>query len=157
MTALTFYTDGSCDNKTGEGGIGVVKIEDKTPIPLISKGTYVQTTSARMEILAVVETLIYVYDLKLPERTPIIIYSDNQYVVNTWEKKWIDNWIIDSFQGRKNKDLWKEFIWLLRQTKVRLRMSWVKGHAGDPFNELADELAHKGRVGFESIIDDSYR
>ena len=88
-----------------------------------------------MELLAVIVAL---EALKSGEHE-IIIYSDSKYVVDAIQKGWLWNWEKKGFKNKKNPDLWKRFIPLSKKYKIKLK--WVKGHAGDPENERCDELA----------------
>lgn len=147
---ITIYTDGSADNRTGKktGGIGIVMMyKDKTGKVYTKThydGKYINTTSARMEILALITALKLV---KKRKRHQIHIYIDNQYVVNTIEKKWLFNWISRG-QQKANMDLWKQFYELYEQHGMDkfVHLHWIRGHNGNQYNELADELANKGRL-----------
>jgi ribonuclease HI len=85
--------------------------------------------------------------LKRPSR--VRVYTDSQYVqkgisewIHTWKRK---KWLTSGKQPVKNVDLWKELDELAQQHSVEWH--WVKGHAGHPENERADELANKGIPG----------
>ena len=72
----------------------------------------------------------------------IIKVSDSKYVVESVEKKWLDNWIKTDFKGgKKNKDLWLDLYNLNKSLNVK--WVWVKAHAGNPLNEEVDLLAKK--------------
>ena len=125
---IEIYTDGACLNNPGPGGWGVIILENgiKTTIG----GNEKQTTNNRMEITAVIEGL-----KKISKKTTIKIFSDSTYVINTMTKNWKRN---------KNKDLWnildnevldKDIVW-----------EWVKGHAGNQFNEEADHIAYNEAI-----------
>lgn len=100
----------------------------------ISDG-YKLTTNNRMELLAVIVALEH---LKR-ENLEVTIYSDSQYVVNSVEKKWVFGWVKKGFKGKKNEDLWRRY--LLVHEKHKIKMVWVKGHAGLKENERCDELS----------------
>jgi ribonuclease HI len=156
MNRIDIWTDGSCINKkegkgSREGGFGVVirmydeygKIIGKKNY---SEGKFINTSSARMELLAVIRSL----ELVKPTKNKIHIFTDNQYVRNSIEKGWLDNWI-STGQQKANMDLWNQFIKLyqLHGRCGGVTVHWIKGHQKDnlyPFNELADHLACQGRL-----------
>lgn len=161
MRDITVYTDGSCDNskKKGrdgarEGGWGaVVQYSDKKNSE-ISVGTYINTTSSRMEITAVSSMLKI---LSGSRDAHITVWTDNQYVVKTLMKGWIFNWAECDFEDRANADLWRDFLksyYMLQSNRSRVTIKWLKGHAGHPLNEKCDELANKARKSRRDIIDD---
>ena len=91
-----------------------------------------------MEIMGVLACLKY---FKNPEI--ITIYSDSQYVVNSINKNWIDKWISEKDESKKNMDLWTQVCELLQFHTVKC--VWVKGHDINEMNNLADILAvHAG-------------
>ncbi len=89
-----------------------------------------------MELLAVIVAL---ESIKRPE-LPVVIHSDSQYVINSIEKGWLWGWVKKGFKGKKNADLWQRFIPAYKRVND-VKLKWVKGHAGIPENERADELA----------------
>ena len=136
---INIYTDGACSGNPGIGGWGaVILIEDKEPIKL--NGGSKETTNNKMELLAAIKVLQY---FQKPEA--INLHTDSQYVKNgieLWIKKWKKNgWRTSSKKPVKNQDLWEELD--LEITKHKVEWHWVKGHAGNKFNELADLLARK--------------
>ena len=136
---INVYTDGACSGNPGIGGWGaVILIEDKEPIKL--NGGSKETTNNKMELLAAIKVLQY---FQKPEA--INLHTDSQYVKNgieLWIKKWKKNgWRTSSKKPVKNRDLWEELD--LEITKHKVEWHWVKGHAGNKFNELADLLARK--------------
>ncbi|HNJ58838.1 MAG TPA: ribonuclease HI, partial [Chitinophagaceae bacterium] len=85
----------------------------------------------------------------------VTIYTDSKYVVDSIEKKWLDNWIKTDFKGgKKNKDLWLEFYTLSKDFKIK--MQWVKGHAENVFNNRCDELATTAADANNLLIDEGY-
>lgn len=104
-----------------------------------------------MELLAVIAGL----QALTKKDIPVTIYTDSQYIVNTVEKKWLDNWIRTDFKGgKKNKDLWLQFHALSKQFK--LRFVWVKGHADNALNNRCDELATTAADGKHLLVDKWY-
>lgn len=132
----TIYTDGSCLGNPGPGGWGAVVLVGKE-IKKMSGGLP-STTNNRMELTGAINALSAL-------RGPHIIhlYTDSQYLVNAFEKGWLHNWKAHNWEKAdgdlKNKDLWK----LLDQltAKHAITWHWVKGHAGNKYNEICDKLA----------------
>lgn len=136
---IEIYTDGACSGNPGRGGWGVLIKEDGQQRELC--GGEPETTNNRMEMMAVIEAL-----RGTDKQTPVILYTDSQYVKNgitTWIHSWKKNgWKTASRKPVKNKDLWVILDELREDREIDWR--WVKGHAGDPGNERADELARMG-------------
>ena len=147
---ITCYTDGSCDNKTGIGGFGVVLRAGQHKRDYY-EGQYVETTSARMELMAVIKAIEL-----CTKGWHIVIHTDNQYVQKSIEIGWLDNWIRKGILDDKaNPDLWRKFkeVYDEKGGKRYIKVKWVRGHNGNKFNELADELANKGRLMGVTIQD----
>ena len=137
------YTDGACKGNPGAGGWGVFMRYGAHEKELF--GGEAETTNNRMELTAVIEGL-----KSLKRRCQVVICTDSQYVKNGMES-WIHGWKKNGWKSAakkpvKNDDLWKELDSLVQQHEVR--WTWVKGHAGHPENEKADELANRGAAKF---------
>ena len=130
---ITLYTDGAAKGNPGPGGYGAVLMAGKHYKEL-SEG-FIKTTNNRMELLAVIVGL---ESLK-KEGMQVQVFSDSKYVVDSVEKKWVFGWEKKAFKGKKNIDLWKRFLIVYR--KHHVGFTWVKGHAGNLYNEKCDELA----------------
>lgn len=135
--SVTIYTDGAASGNPGPGGYGVVMEAGKHRKELW--GGFRMTTNNRMELLAVIEGL---EALKNPG-TEVKVVSDSKYVIDAVEKGWVFGWEKKGFAKKKNPDLWKRFLQVYRQHKVRFH--WVRGHNGHPQNELCDQLAVAAR------------
>jgi cyclic pyranopterin phosphate synthase len=122
---IRIYTDGSCIANPGPGGWAAIILDDGSERAL--HGGDDSTTNNRMEMLAVVKGLE-----AIPESTEVTIFSDSQYVINTMTRNW---------KRRANIDLWE--LLDSEVAKRPVKWQWVRGHAGDPFNEKADALANK--------------
>lgn len=130
------YTDGSSRGNPGPGGYGAILMWGEK-IKEIS-AAYRKTTNNRMELLAVIKALLAIKKRELP----IHIYTDSKYVVESVEKKWLDNWIKTDFKGgKKNKDLWLQYHKIA--STFTIKFHWVKGHANNAFNNRCDVLATK--------------
>ena len=146
---LNVYTDGSSRGNPGPGGYGIVLLwGDKRKE--LSAG-YRLTTNNRMELLAVIVAL----ESLTKKNSPLTIVTDSQYVVNSVEKPWLDNWIKTDFKGgKKNKDLWMHYYELAKNFEIKFK--WVKGHANNLFNNRCDELATAAADGRHLLIDEGY-
>ncbi len=142
------YTDGAATGNPGPGGYGTVLMAGKHYKEL--SGGFKKTTNNRMELLAVI---IGLESLKTPGCT-VTIYSDSKYVVDSVEKKWVNSWVIKGFKGKKNKDLWLRYLKIAAQHSVSF--VWVKGHAGNHYNEICDQLAVKASQEKELPVDEGY-
>jgi ribonuclease HI len=151
MKKVSIWTDGSGDNKKGNGGFGIVLTYREEEI-LYQSDQYINTTSARMEIKALLEALRLVCD----KSTLIKLYCDNQYVCFSISKNWAEKWEKENWNNRKNKDLWIQVLEEIRKFKHKPQIIWVKGHNGDEYNEICDILAGEARKS-EIIIDDSVK
>lgn len=139
MSQLVIYTDGAARGNPGPGGYGAVLHWGNT-IKEISGG-FKHTTNNRMELMAAIEAL------KLLKRDglDITIYSDSAYVVNSVEKRWVFNWARTGYKGKKNADLWAQYLQLHKKHKIKF--VWVKGHADNQWNNRCDILATSAADG----------
>jgi len=148
LAKITIYTDGAAKGNPGNGGYGVVMMSGKHRKEL-SEG-FRMTTNNRMELLSVIVALETIKN----ENAQVEIFSDSKYVVDSVEKGWVFGWQKKGFKGKKNIDLWKRF--LLIYPKHKIKFTWVKGHAGNVFNERCDELAVNAAEGNDLLIDKGY-
>lgn len=152
---VTIYTDGAArGNPDGPGGYGAVisyvDARGQEHIKELSCG-YKKTTNNRMELMGVIRAL---EALKHP--CQVDLWSDSQYVVKAFEEHWIDKWQKNGWKtaGKKavkNIDLWKKLLELMSPHQVTFH--WVKGHAGQTYNERCDFLATSAADG-ENLRDD---
>ena len=133
---IKIYTDGSCLTNPGDGGWAAI-ININGEIKKIS-GNEKNTTNNRMELMAPINALKYIYS-----KDPIEIFTDSKYVKNgitEWINTWVlNNWKTSNKEDVKNKDLWIE-LYKLNQS-LNVKWNWVKAHAGDTLNEEVDMLA----------------
>ena len=138
--SIKVYTDGSCRGNPGPGGWGVyIQLNDE------EKDLYggnPETTNNQMEMQAALEALKYLKD----KNEVIELYTDSNYLrqgITEWIHKWkLNNWRTAAKKPVANRDLWIEISDL--NEKMNVQWNWVKGHAGDPGNERADQLANLG-------------
>lgn len=135
---VTIYTDGGSINNPGPGGYGIVIIYNDERREI--SGGYRFTTNNRMELMGCIVAL---RELDVRDK-PVFLYSDSSYVVNAINKGWASSWRKNGWlkSDRKqavNPDLWEKLLDLIDELDISFK--WVKGHAGNPFNERCDELA----------------
>lgn len=138
-TEVEIFTDGACSGNPGPGGWGAILRAGTNEKELF--GGEAQTTNNRMELTAVIRAL---EALKRPVRARV--WTDSQYVqkgISEWIRGWkARGWKTAAKEPVKNADLWRELDRLAALHE--LDWCWVRGHAGHPENERADELARRG-------------
>ena len=131
------YTDGACSGNPGPGGWGAVILDEKENQINLS-GKEKSTTNNRMELTAPIMAL-----KKIKKSSDIVIYTDSTYLKNgitIWIRNWEKNgWKSTNKKPVKNKDLWIMLNELSREQIIDWK--WVKAHAGNKYNEMADSLA----------------
>ncbi|MGE8561556.1 MAG: DNA polymerase III subunit epsilon [Acinetobacter sp.] len=131
---ITLYVDGACRGNPGLGGWGAYVITESEEHKLC--GGVPETTNNRMELTAAIEGIKF-----CPTDAKLIIWTDSNYV-KQGITEWIHGWKKKNWKDVKNPDLWK----LLDATCQgrEIEWNWIKGHAGHPGNEMADQLANLG-------------
>ncbi|ASP36222.1 ribonuclease HI [Labrenzia sp. VG12] len=141
---VTIYTDGACSGNPGPGGWGVILRFGAHEKEL--QGGEAETTNNRMELTAAIEAL---NALKRP--CAIDLYTDSTYVrsgIREWLAGWKrKNWRTSQNKPVKNADLWQALD--AARERHDVTWHWVKGHAGHPDNERADELARAGMAPYK--------
>jgi ribonuclease HI len=133
-TPVRIYTDGSIlKNPGGEGGWAMVATKGIAVVEVKSGGVPVSTNN-RMELWAVREALAWA--TSCDEEVEVV--TDSQYVQKGLTE-YLTGWKVRDWRKVKNRDLWEQLDILY--VPERMVVSWIKGHAGHRFNELADELA----------------
>ena len=133
VQALSVWTDGACSGNPGPGGWAWATEDGRQ-----DSGGSPLTTNQRMEIQAALEAV-----RALDE--PLVVVSDSTYVVNCFRDRWYEGWLARGWltSAKKpvaNRDLWEPLVsTVLDRGDVSFR--WVKGHSGDPMNDLVDQLA----------------
>ena len=144
---IELYTDGACRGNPGIGAYAfyiIIKNKNDIVLETSDSKSFLDTTNNRMELLAVINGIEKINEIN-NEILNINIFTDSQYVVNAFNKHWIDTWIKNDFRRNKkdevkNIDLWEKLISLLN--KYRYSFIWVKGHSGHKYNEICDELCN---------------
>lgn len=144
MKQIVLFTDGACSGNPGPGGWGAI-LRFGGHVKELSGGE-ADTTNNRMELMAAIQGLS-----ALKETCQVDLYTDSVYVkdgiekwIHGWKKR---NWMTANKEPVKNVELWKALDEARNRHKVILH--WVKGHAGHPENERADELARSGMEPFK--------
>ncbi len=127
------WTDGACQGNPGPGGWGWVDDTGRW-----ASGAEAQSTNQRMEIMAA-------YRAVTDHDEPLTVVSDSTYVVHCFRDRWWEGWLKRDWKNSQrkpvaNRDLWEPFIELVR-ARGDVEFEWVKGHAGDEMNDIADRLA----------------
>jgi ribonuclease HI len=151
MAEIYAYTDGACSGNPGPGGWGAILIAKDGDTVLKErelKGGEAQTTNNRMELLAAI------HSLETLERAAVVtVVTDSAYVkggITEWIHGWKRRgWKTAAKKPVKNVELWQRLDEAAARHSVT--WEWVKGHAGHPENERADELARAGMEPFKSL------
>ncbi len=130
---LAVWTDGACSGNPGPGGWAWATMDGRQGF-----GSAPHTTNQRMEIQAALEAVRALSG-------PLVVVSDSTYVVNcfrnSWWRGWVNNgWKTSAKKPVASRDLWEPLIELVRE-RGDVTFRWVKGHSGDPMNDLVDRLA----------------
>ena len=145
---VVVYTDGSSRGNPGPGGYGAVLVYIDSAGMRHTRELwqgYRNPTNNRMELLGPITALE-----ALTRPCSVELHSDSQYVVNAFNKHWVDGWQrkgwkTASKQPVKNQDLWRRLLAAMEPHDVE--WVWVKGHAGHELNERCDELATQAADG----------
>ena len=157
---IHIYTDGGCSGNPGPGGwayLMVMETFQGDKVLTEHSGTEEDTTNNRMELLGVIESLKALKNMDdVPNKAAI--YTDSQYVqkgITEWIHKWkLNSWRTSDKKPVKNQDLW---ICLDALTaEFTINWVWVKGHAGNKYNERCDELAVSAAKGKNLPVDKGY-
>lgn len=152
---VEIYTDGAArGNPDGPGGFGAVLhyTDSKGQLHVRElSGGYKRTTNNRMELMAAIAGLE-----ALNRPCQVELYSDSKYLVDAFNKHWIDSWIKKGWKRGKNEpvknvDLWKRLLEAMQPHE--LTFIWVKGHNGHPENERCDALATTAADGDNLLVD----
>lgn len=137
MKEVTLYTDGACSGNPGPGGWGAILIYKDYKKEM--SGGDKETTNNRMELTAAIEGLS-----ALKEPCRVKLYSDSKYLIDGITKDWARGWRAKGWKKSDGKpalniDLWEKVLELDEYHEIEY--IWVKGHAGNPYNERCDRLA----------------
>lgn len=135
MSEVKVYCDGACAGNPGPGGWGAVLIVNRRRKEI--SGGEKETTNNRMELTAAIEAL-----RSLPDGSDVYVFTDSSYLLNG-ATAWLKGWKERGWKRKEgpllNVDLWQALDRELERHNIEWK--WVKGHAGNPYNERADQLA----------------
>ena len=141
---INIYTDGACRNNPGPGGWAAVILTPQGT-NLTVRGRDPTSTNNRMELTAAIKGL-HELDHMIPKARdlPVIIHSDSKYLTDAFNQNWLGRWEKNNWKtgmGKpvSNRDLWDELLLLAEQRNITWQ--WVKGHSGNYFNDLCDQIA----------------
>ena len=132
--ATSVYTDGACSGNPGPGGWAWAVADGRQ-----GSAGHPATTNQRMEIQAALEAVRALAD------SPLVVVSDSTYVVNCFRDGWwrgwqARGWLTSQKKPVVSRDLWEPLVELVND-RGDVTFRWVKGHSGDPMNDLVDRLA----------------
>ena len=141
---VVIYTDGACSGNPGPGGWGALLIYGENEKEIC--GGEADTTNNRMELTAAIKAAE-----ALKRNVKIELHTDSNYL-RDGITKWINGWKRNGWKNSqkkpvKNEDLWKRLDEINQNHDISWH--WVKGHAGHPLNERADELARQGMAPYQ--------
>jgi ribonuclease HI len=148
MTAnkVIIHTDGACSGNPGPGGWGAILDYNGTRKEL--SGGEAETTNNRMELTGAIVALE-----SLKRACSVQMHVDSAYVkdgITKWIFGWKRNgWKTADKKPVKNVELWQRLDAAIAAHDISWH--WVKGHAGHPENERADELARAGMAPFKAV------
>lgn len=145
LRAIDLYTDGACSGNPGPGGWAAI-LKYGNHVKELS-GSMPRTTNNRMELFAVISGLG-----ALKESCRVSVHSDSTYVVDAFNKNWVDNWNKNGWKTAdkkavENQDLWRLLLLTMRKHQVSYHK--VPGHADHPENNRCDELA---KAAIQSLV-----
>ncbi len=142
---LTYYTDGGCEPNPGKGTWAFICLKPY----IVNSGSDPKTTSNQMELTAIIRAI----ENAMEQRADAVdIYSDSQYCVkgfNEWMAGWARKGWVKYYGDKKgpvkNMALWQKlYAYRVKYAQVMpIRLTWVKGHNGDEYNEFCDELVRQ--------------
>jgi ribonuclease HI len=152
LKKIKIYTDGGSLGNPGPGGYGVI-IKYKDKVKEFSGG-YKLTTNNRMELMAAIVGLS-----KLKEQCAVTLYTDSKYLADGINQGWAERWKQNGWKRNKkdkaeNIDLWDKLLNLITEHKVKIE--WVKGHAGHKENERCDKLVKEAVAKNHLPADEGY-
>ena len=154
QSKVCVYTDGACSRNPGPGGWAFIVLRDGE-VYVSRSGAEEKTTNNRMELLAAIEALSFVKAEEALNEGTISVYTDSQYVqrgASEWMLLWKErHWRNSDRMPVKNKDLWEKLDELAQGMSIE--WFWVRGHAGNEYNEMADSLTKEAVAALEGKLE----
>jgi ribonuclease HI len=152
MNTVTIYTDGASSGNPGPGGYAAVIVQDRRQREI--SGGFRLTTNNRMELFAAIASLE-----TLAASSKVRLFSDSQYLVESLRQGRVRAWQAKGWRKTRkervpNADLWQRLLALLEKHQVTFE--WIEGHAGDPLNERANQLAQRALLSPHLPADEGY-
>lgn len=142
MKEVIIYTDGGCRGNDADidniGAIGIILIYPEKDYKKEYSEAFLNTTNNKMELTAVIKAL-----QMLKEPCKIKIHSDSAYIVDAFDKGWIESWRQNGWKRAKNEELKNRELWQLLYILVKkheVEFVKVKGHSDDELNNRCDEI-----------------
>jgi len=134
---IEIFCDGACSKNPGPGGWAAILVKSSQILSSVS-GYEKHTTNNRMELIGAIEGIVATNTFN----SAITIFTDSIYVKDGITK-WIYSWRKNNWKNGqiKNIDLWIKLSEITN--KIQVQWEWVKGHAGNKYNEMADSLARE--------------
>jgi ribonuclease HI len=150
MNDVIIYSDGSCINNPGPGAYASIVIYhdeygEEKEMQFVEGSPH--TTNNEMELSGVLRGL----KSMPPDSKHITVYTDSSYVVDGFNKHWLDNWFYNDWRTSANKPIKNKMLWLelyIYSLKYDIDFVWVKGHADNEYNNRCDKLANDMAMKF---------
>ena len=142
---IKIYTDGSCLGNPGAGGWAAVLVDEKSREEIF--GGEEHTTNNRMELTAAIRALE-----KISAGTTVELFTDSSYLKNAFTNGWLAKWKRNGWKTANKTPVLNQDLWLALDELISTRavkFNWVKGHAGNFFNERCDVLARSTAEKFQ--------
>lgn len=142
---IHIYTDGGCTGNPGIGGWAAVILEEGSEAVEISGGES-GTTNNQMELTAAIRALEKI----APCSKAVVVHTDSQYL-QKGITEWLPNWVSKGWKTAGNKPVKNQHLWHQIQelnSSMNIQWTWLKGHAGQRWNERCDQLVAIEREKF---------
>ena len=149
QAAVTVSTDGSAlANPNGPMGWAWAEHSSGSASPASSTGSSSDCGGAPNGTNQIGELCAVLQALRTHQgEYPLLIETDSQYAINcstTWVAGWKKNgWKNSRHEPVKNSELIMAIDAEITNRRGPVKFKWVKGHAGNPYNEKVDGLARR--------------